>query len=141
MKTYYGYGTPTVYGGVDGTWMIISLVLAIVGGIVAYIMFISKKNNGEYTGFVAWLHEFLNFKKHFIELILKVTYAIFAIYITLSSFSYISVSIAYFFLYLVFGNVILRLVYELVMFMITIVNNTTEINKKLGTKQNKKDEK
>ena len=138
---YYGYGTPVASGGVDKTWMIISLVLAIVGGIVAYIMFISKKNDGEYTGFVAWLHDFLNFKKYFIELILKVTYAIFAIYITLSSFSFITVGIADFFLYLVFGNIALRLMYELIMFIITIVNNTTEINKKLGTKQNKKEEK
>lgn len=128
---YSSYNMP-ISGGVDGTWMIISLVLAIVGGIVAYIMFIAKKNKGEYTGFVAWLHDFLNFKKYLIELILKVTYAIFAIYITLSSFSFISVSIAYFFLYLVFGNVLLRLLYELIMFIITIVNNTTEINKKLG---------
>ena len=128
-----------VMGGVDTTWMIISLVLAIVGGIVGYIMFVSKKNNGEYTGFVAWLHEFLNFKKFLVEIILKVTYAIFAIYITLSSFSYISFSIAYFFLYLVFGNIILRLIYELIMFIVTLVNNTTEINQKLG--KNKKEEK
>lgn len=134
----YNYGALS-YGGIDSTWMIISLVLAIVGGIVAYIMFIAKKNNGEYTGFVAWLHDFLNFKKYFIELILKVTYAIFAIYITLSSFSFISFSIAYFFMYLVFGNLVLRLCYELIMFTITLVNNTTEINKKLGPqKQNKK---
>ena len=137
-STYGGYNSLS-YSGIDSTWMIISLVLAIVGGIVAYIMFIAKKNNGEYTGFVAWLHEFLNFKKFFVELILKVTYAIFAIYITLSSFSFISVSIAYFFIYLVFGNIILRLIYELTMFIITIVNNTTEINKKLGTKESKKD--
>ena len=128
-----------VMSRVDTTWMIISLVLAIVGGIVGYIMFVSKKNNGEYTGFVAWLHEFLNFKKFLVEIILKVTYAIFAIYITLSSFSYIGFSIAYFFLYLVFGNIILRLVYELIMFIVTLVNNTTEINQKLG--KNKKEEK
>ena len=134
----YGAYSAMPMAGVDGTWMIISLVLAIVGGIVGYIMFVSKKNKGEYTGFVAWLHDFLNFKKYLIELILKVTYAIFAIYITLSSFSFISVSIAYFFLYLVFGNVLLRLFYELIMFMITIVNNTTEINKKLGGKKEEK---
>lgn len=137
---YSRYSMP-MGGGIDSTWMIISLVLAIVGGIVAYIMFIAKKNKGEYTGFVAWLHDFLNFKKYLIELILKVTYAIFAIYITLSSFSFISVSIAYFFLYLVFGNVLLRLFYELIMFTITIVNNTTEINKKLGNSKKEKEEK
>lgn len=136
-SSYGAYSTMPMVG-IDGTWMIISLVLAIVGGIVGYIMFVSKKNKGEYTGFVAWLHDFLNFKKYLIELILKVTYAIFAIYITLSSFSFISVSIGYFFLYLVFGNVLLRLFYELIMFMITIVNNTTEINKKLGGKKEEK---
>ena len=45
--------------------IIISAVLAVVGGIAAYFLFVSKKNNGEYTGFVAWLHDFLNFKIYF----------------------------------------------------------------------------
>lgn len=117
--------------GFDGTWMIIAAVLAIVGGIVAYFLFINKKTDKKYSPFLLWLHDFLNFKKFFIEAILKTTYAIGAIYITLSSFALIGSSVAGFFLYLIFGNVFLRIVYELIMLTITLVNNTTEINKKM----------
>ena len=133
--------TPSVTTNVDSTWMIISAVLAIVGGIVAYVLFVSKKNSGEYTGFVAWLHDFLNFKKYFIEVILKAMYLICAIFITLSSFSLIGTSVAGFFLYLILGNVIARISYELVLMLITVVNNTTEINNKLSSKEKKETEK
>lgn len=116
---------------VDSTWILVSLVLAIVGGIVAYVMFVSKKNNGEYTGKVAWLHDFLNFKVFIIDVILKVLYLIIAIFITLSSISFIPVSIALFFVWLIFGNLVARIGYEFVLLFLTLVDNTTQINKKL----------
>lgn len=121
----------TINTEVDSTWIVISAVIAIFGGIFTYFMFVTNKDNEKYTGFVAWLHDFLNFKKMFIAGILKVMYIISAIFITLSSFSFISASIGTFFLYLIFGNVIARISYELLLMLITIVNNTTEINKKL----------
>ena len=127
---FYNASTVTTHT-VDGTWLIVSAVLAVVGGLAAYFLFVAKKNNGEYTGFVAWLHSFLNFKKFFIEAVLKVLYLITAIYITLSSFSFISSSVATFFLVLIFGNIIARISYEFVLMFLTIVNNTTEINEKL----------
>ena len=127
---FYSAGN-RINSGVDFTWIIISLVLAIVGGIVAYTLFVSKKNDGEYTGILADLHDFLNFKKYFIEVILKVMYLITAIFITLGSFSLIGTSVAGFFLTLIVGNVIARIVYELILIMLTIVNNVTEINQKL----------
>lgn len=138
---FYTTTPPVTTTSVDSTWMIISAVLAIVGGIVAYILFVSKKNNGEYTGFVAWLHDFLNFKKYVVEIILKVLYLICAIFITLSSFSLIGTSVAGFFLYLILGNILARVSYELILMLITIVNNTTEINKKLSSKEKKESEK
>lgn len=119
--------------GVDTTWMIVSVVLAIVGGLAAYAVFVSQKNNSEYDGFLGWLHDFLNFKTFFIEVILKIMYLITAIFITLNSFSYIGVSIAQFFAVLIFGNIAARVSYELILMMITVVNNTTEINKKLSS--------
>ena len=130
----YYYNATTV-PRVDGTWLIVSAVLAIVGGIAGYFLFTAKKNNGEYTGFMAWLHEFLNFKKYFINIILKVMYMITAIFITLSSFSVIGTSVASFFLYLILGNVIARICYEFLLMLITIVDNTSEINAKLGGKK------
>ncbi len=116
---------------VDSTWIIVSFVLAIVGGIVAYIMFVAKKNNGEFTGIVAWLHDFLNFKTYIIDVILKVLYLIIAIFITLSSVSFIPVSIAAFFVWLIFGNLAARICYEFILLFLTLVDNTTQINKKL----------
>ena len=66
---------------VEGSvWLIISLVLAIVGGILVYFLFLSKKNEGKFTGFLGWLYDFLSFKKMFLEALLKITYLIVAIY-------------------------------------------------------------
>lgn len=131
--------TPSI-GNVDETWLIISAVLALIGGVVAYILFVSNKDTKEYSGFVSWLHRFLNFKVFFIEMILKVLYMVSAIFITLGSFSLIRVSIASFFLSLILGNVVVRISYEFVLMFLTLVSNTTEINKKIGLpkKENEK---
>lgn len=132
---YNNTSTITQASTVDETWIIISAVVALLGGIVAYILFVSKKNDGEYTGFVAWLHDFLNFKKFFIEVVLKTLYVISTIFITLSSFSFIGSSVATFFLWLILGNIVNRVAYEFVLMFLTLVNNTTEINKKMGVKK------
>ena len=110
-----------------GVWMIISFVLAIVGGIVAYFLFTSKKNNGEYKGFVAWLHSFLRFDKMMIEALLKIVYLVLAIFITLSSFAMISSSFLGFLLYLTVGNIVLRMIFEFSILGIQLWKNTTEI--------------
>ena len=116
-------------------WLIISIVLAIVGGFVLYFLFLNKKNEGRYQGFLGWAYEFLNFKKFTVEAILKVTYLIFAIYITLASFAYIGDSFISFLLMLFVGNLVLRLVYELMLVTLMICRNTTEINQKLSLKE------
>lgn len=125
-------------------WLIISVVLAIVGGLLVYFLFLSKKNEGKFKGFVGWLYDFLSFKKMFMEALLKITYLIVAIYITLSSFAIIGSSFLGFLVYLIVGNLIARLVYEFSLILLVICRNTTEINKNLkGTtksdKENKKD--
>lgn len=113
------------------TWMVIALLLAIIGGILIYFLFLKKENENKYTGFVKYLYEFLSFKKMWLETILKVSYLILAIYITLTSFELIGTSFMAFVLTLVFGNIILRVIYELSLVLLTICRNTTEINKKL----------
>lgn len=118
----------------DTTWIAISAILALVGGIVIYFMFVAEKN-GKYTGFIAWLHDFLNFKTFFINMVLKILYIVTTLFITLSSFSFISVSVAAFFLWLILGNIVSRVAYEFVLMFLTLVNNSTEINKKLGEKK------
>ncbi len=121
----------------SSVWIIVSIILAIVGGILIYFLFLSKKNEGKFNGFVGWLYDFLSFKKMFMEALLKITYLIVAIYITLSSFAFISTSFVLFLAMLIIGNVVARLVYEFSLLLLVICRNTTEINKKLSKKDNK----
>ena len=71
-------------------WVVISAILAVIGGIVLYFTFLSKKNEGKFTGFLGWMYDFLTFKKMMIENLLKILYLIAAIFITLGSFALIS---------------------------------------------------
>ena len=116
----------------SGIWTIVSVILAIIGGIVLYFTFLSKKNEGKFTGFLGWLYDFITFKKMMIENLLKILYIIVALFVTLSSFGLISISFLAFLLTLVIGNVLTRVIYELLLVKLVICKNTTEINKKLN---------
>lgn len=138
-SNYYGYGSkPSMFSSMNqgnSVWVIVSLVLAVIGGIVLYFTYLSKKNEGKYTGFLGWMYEFLSFKKMVIENILKILYLIVALFITLSSFAMISSSFLAFVVYLLVGNLIARIMYELFLVVLIICRNTTEINKKLDKKE------
>ena len=118
--------------GANGVWMIIALVLAIIGGIVLYFTFLAKRNETKFKGFWGWMYDFLSFKKMVIENILRITYLIIALFITLSSFALISINFLSFIIYLVVGNLVIRLTYELSLVVLILCRNTTEINKKLS---------
>ena len=121
----------------NSIWIIVSAIIAIIGGILVYFLFLSKKNDGKFKGFWGWLYDFLSFRKMFIEALLKITYLISAIFVTLSAFAVISNFLA-FLLYLVIGNLVVRVAYEFSLILLVICRNTTDINKKL--KGDKKDE-
>lgn len=135
---YNSYGvSPTILDSspkfaASGIWTIVSIILAIIGGIVLYFTFLSKKNEGKFTGFLGWLYDFLTFKKMMIENVLKILYIIVALFVTLSSFGLMSISFLAFLLTLVIGNVLTRVIYELLLVKLVICKNTTEINKKLN---------
>lgn len=111
-------------------WTIVAAILSIIGGILLYVLFVNKKDKVE-NKYLAWIKEFLSFKKMLIEVILKVSYIIVAIFITLTSFNIISTSFLGFLLYLIIGNVIARLIYEGSLILLMIWKNTSEINKKI----------
>lgn len=128
------------YGADAGIWMIIAAVLAVVGGIVLYFTFLKKSNEEKFKGFAGWMYDFLTFKKMLIENLLKVLYLICALFITLSSLAMIGVSFLGFLMYLVFGNLFVRIIYEFSLVLLVICRNTTDINKKLGGNCCKKEE-
>lgn len=126
----YGFGNQVTHS-VNGflIWTIISIVVAIAGGIAIYFTFL--RNTKKLDGFLSKLRDFLNFKTLFLEEILKVSYLILAIFITLFSFGLIGTNVVSFLWLLIGGNIILRISYELSILIIKICKNTTEINNKL----------
>lgn len=117
------------------TLMLLCIFAAIAGGIALYVLFLPKKNEGKYTGFLGWLYDFLNFKTLMIEVLLKVLYLITACYITLNGL-WILVSHTFLtgFTILVVGNVIARIGYEFILMLVLICKNVSDINKKLNGK-------
>lgn len=80
------------------------------------------------------LYDFLSFDSLILEVILKVMYIILMIYVTLSSFALISKSFLGFLFTLIFGNLGLRLVLELLLMQISLWRNVREIRKNLDSK-------
>ena len=129
-------------------WIIISILLAIIGGIFIFTNYFGKDKEDSYTGFKKIMYDFLHFKLTIIEPIFRVLYFIVAIAITLSSFSFISVNFFTFIGILVFGNIAARLAFELLLLTLGLFKDVSEINVKLGktekatkVKKDKKNEK
>ena len=61
-----------VTGNFTGTqvWIIVSTILAVIGGIYIYFAFVNSKKD-KYKGILAQIHDFLNFKMTIFEAVLK----------------------------------------------------------------------
>lgn len=124
-----------------GIWLIISAVLAVVGGFVLHFTFLRKSNDGKFKGFAGWMYDFLSFKKMLIENLLKILYLICALLVTLGSFAFIGESFLGFLVILIGGNLIVRITYEFSLILLVICRNTTDINSKMTSKCCKNGEK
>ena len=116
---------------ISEVWIIISILLAVIGGIFIFTTYFGKDKEKEYTGNRKVLYDFLNFKITIIEPIFRVLYLILAIAISLCSFSYITTNFFQFVGTLVFGNVVLRLLFELLLLLLKLFKDVSEINSKL----------
>ncbi len=127
----YGYssGPSTDALAGAGIWAIIALILAIVGGILVYFLFVKAKSEPK-GKFGKWLKDFLSFKIMWIEPILKVVYYIATIFVILISFAFLGMGgagVLSFFFCLILGPIAVRLAYEMTMMFIMIWRNTRDI--------------
>lgn len=128
INTYSGSSSTDALAGA-GIWTIIAAILAIVGGILVYFLFVKSKTEPK-GKFTKWLKEFLAFKIMWIEPIMKVVYYIATIFTILFSFTFLAAGgagVLMFFLTLILGPVLTRIVYESFMMFIMIWRNTTDI--------------
>lgn len=129
FNTYGGSSSTDAIAGA-GIWTLIAAILAIIGGILVYFLFVKSKTEPK-GKFAKWLKEFLSFKIMWIEPIMKVVYYIATIFTILFSFTFLvagGAGVLMFFLTLVLGPVIVRIVYEMTMMFIMIWRNTKDIS-------------
>ncbi|MBQ6313722.1 hypothetical protein IJI29_02640 [Candidatus Saccharibacteria bacterium] len=121
-----------------GVWTIIAAIIAIVGGILIYFLFINAKTSPK-GGFAKWLKDFLSFKILWIKPILKIAYCVATIFAILFSFNYLAMfeylggmALVYFLLMLIVVPIALRVAYEAALIFVGIWENTKTIagNKK-----------
>ena len=132
MRNYdYGINAISASSSSSTSGSLIAFIVAIAASIVIYFVFMDKKEESKYTGFVKNLYDFLHFKINFIEAFLKIAYITTTLYVTITSFSLIKIDVALFFMTLILGNIIIRILYEAAFLLYNIYLNTKEINNKL----------
>ena len=120
------------YHGPNPVVTVILFLIALVGGICVYLMFVKSDEEPKDPRLLK-LKEFLSFKKMIIEGLLKATYIIFALFVTLSSFQImIGTSFITGLMMLILLNIMLRIGYEASLIVLLIWRNTSDISKKLG---------
>ena len=124
-----------------GIWGIIAIILAIIGGILVYFLFVKSKTAPK-GKFLTWLKDFLAFKIMWIEPILKVVYYIATIFIILYSFTFLGMmnilggaAFLMFIMFLILGPVVIRIAYEMTMMFIMIWRNTRDIAESTAKKK------
>ena len=120
------------YHGPNPVVTVILFLIALVGGICAYLMFVKSDEEPKDPRLLK-LKEFLSFNKMIIEGLLKATYIIFALFITLYSFQImVGTSFITGLMLLILLNILLRIGYEASLIVLLIWRNTSDISKKLG---------
>lgn len=120
------------YHGPNPVVTVILFLIALVGGTCAYLMFVKSDEEPKHPRLLR-LKEFLSFKKMIIEGLLKATYIIFALFITLYSFQImVGTSFITGLMLLILLNIMLRIGYEASLIVLLIWRNTNDISKKLG---------
>jgi len=115
----------------EGTaiWIGIAAILALIGGILLYFLFVNQKKDPK-NKFAKWLKDFLSFKIFWVEGVMKIFYYIATIFTILFSFSFLAaggLGVLAWLITLVLGPVFVRLGYELILMFIMIWRNTRDI--------------
>lgn len=112
----------------DSQGVFISGILALLVAIVIFA-FVVKTNRTFKNKFLGWYKEFLNFRSILIENILKFLYLFLSFFITFVSFTLIKESFIEFLSLLIVGNLALRILFELILMIIIIWKNGSDLVK------------
>ena len=121
-----------------GVITIVTLLLAIVFTILAFVFIVPEKRRPRLNAFGRFLHDTCNFKYLIIEKILQALYIFLTIFCILAGFFGLFNNIIIGLVTMIVSPIVIRLVYEFLMMAILVVKNVIMINNKL---KNQNDEK
>ena len=111
----------------DDTTAVIILSVSLVVALLAFFLIVN--------GFLSWLREYLNFRAIIIDDLIKFFYILSSVSLTITAFWMMFQKVNYAPLVglavLVFGNLMVRVIYEFVMMLVGIWTNTTDIRDKV----------
>ena len=123
---------------------ILGTLTAIGGTVCAAIFLIPEKKNARYKGFLKFLSDFVTFKTLYIDKVLKVLYVLTTLYCVCVGFFWIFTFSSWYSIpglcMLLFGPIVVRLIFELVVMFILLVNNVIEINNRLKKQEIEKEQ-
>lgn len=136
-STQTGMSFPSMFGfkGDVNVGMVIGIpVISLIITILVFIFVVEKKKAPK-SGFIKWLREYLNFRSILISGIIKFVYLFLAVLLTICSFVVMTQggsdrtleAILLGLVILVFGNILLRILMELIMIMIGLWKNTSDM--------------
>lgn len=132
------YDTPvspdTLWAG-DMKHVIIICIAAFVGAVIGIILYFSvlhRDNEGKYTGLKAKLYNLMNFNRFYLEDMLRFLYILLACMLAVMGIvNLVTGSIFVGLMELVVGNIVLRIVTELLMMLLILCRKTVSIDHKL----------
>ena len=126
---YQAYPTTVAPSYTINTSLVVIIALAVAATCLVYFLFMDKNNEKNLNTTTKKIYDFFHFRKLYIEDIIKVAYLFCAIFITILSFTLIDDSIIAFIFLLAFGNLFLRIGFEMIMMFINIHKNVDKIAK------------
>ena len=124
-----------------GVFSVIAIILAIAATVLAFIFIVPDKKREKLNKFGKFLHDTVNFKYLIVEKILQALYIFATAFVILLGFFMLFMVVdtgwsttwmgGYGILTMLFGPIIIRLLYEFLMMAILLVKNVIKINNKL----------
>ena len=126
-----GYYYRTGMDSGSAAFLVICMLLAIVAAVLICVFVLPRKRRARLTGFLAKVHEFVNFNVLIIEKLLKVLYILCTcVAVFFGIFVLFAVNALSGLLIIVVGAVLIRVSYEITMLLVIGVNSLIQINKK-----------
>lgn len=136
--SYYDYYTTPVMRYVNYPLVLaISVIVAVILGLVVYFVFLKKSNEGRFHGFRKAMYNLLAFNRFYAENIIKFLYVIGACIVTITGIVMIVLgSFIAGILMLVAANIALRIAVELLLMFIMMCKKTVSMDRRLSKIEN-----